>query len=585
MSTKVATHENSIPQSTSSARLHWKLEVQEYALLLVIAFIFWTFGFIELLNHTSAKPTILGLYSTGFFVSLLIYSSGFLVLGGLLARPKHSGWLTRSVTIIQSNWVLASLTLVICSLLIWGLIALEPLSSVGALRQLANLPVVRFTLASLIAIFGGLIIFAGWGQQHPVSMWRKALALIIGLIVGLEVLVQGLAYYGALPGNQVLNGSFVPFGRIYQNQEGFSNSTTNNYGWHYPNVELRKDTRKILIIGDSFIQAIQVDPTQHLGVQLEAHLNAQQDQAVETEVLAMGMPGFGPGLYLSESRLTHAIDVFDPDEIIIFFHLSNDFQLATEPSTNHLIHTVDEAGYATLHPDSNQHIHNLKHHIESGYIASIDPIKTIGSHILMPKLIQQFISAGAPANMTAGSAFDVPRIEGVITNQTIISPKFANVKETSLISTPGTANFLFEKNPSEQAQDAVEVAAGIFKVTHDYLSVNDITLRIVTIPAFPPAFYTQSSAEAWSPEIGDYDLFQPERALQSLVEENSISFLPMGQYMHKNTTSVAEIQELFFLDGLGHFTPQGHAYFANALQDCFYDQATLGADAPHCLDN
>ena len=105
----------------------------------------------------------------------------------------------------------------------------------------------------------------------------------------------------------------------------------------------------MLLLGDSYLQALQIDPNENVGIVLENLIN--QNQTERTEVIALGMPGFGPGLYLSLTRLDHAIEVFAPDEIVVFFNLGSNFQTATQPSGYDLYFVLEE-GNAIIHDDS-----------------------------------------------------------------------------------------------------------------------------------------------------------------------------------------------------------------------------------------
>ena len=131
------------------------------------------------------------------------------------------------------------------------------------------------------------------------ARWRKWILIPIGALLLLEVAIQGAALTNLLPQNTAwTNGLFTPYGRIYQSQEGVANATTNNYGWYYPDFRLRRDTHRILLLGDSFIQALQIQPEEHMGVGLEGIVNHGLEDpnafdGKEIEVLAMGMPGLG----------------------------------------------------------------------------------------------------------------------------------------------------------------------------------------------------------------------------------------------------------------------------------------------------
>ena len=131
------------------------------------------------------------------------------------------------------------------------------------------------------------------------------------------------------------------------------------------------------------------------------------------------------------------------------------------------------------------------------------------------------------------------------------------------------------KDSNDEAEHALEIATGLIAAYHAVLQDNDMTIRIVTIPAFPMRFYEQYQGTDWSSDIGDYDLLLPEQVLVDFADESGIDLLPMGTYMKTAGLSVDEIQGLYFKDGTGHFTPEGHEFFANAIYACFYSD-----DAP-----
>jgi hypothetical protein len=51
----------------------------------------------------------------------------------------------------------------------------------------------------------------------------------------------------------------------------------------------------------------------------------------------------------------------------------------------------------------------------------------------------------------------------------------------------------------------------------------------------------------------------------------------MGMYMLQNKLSVEEISNLYLDGGVGHFSPEGHTYFADAIYRCFYSGEELAA--------
>jgi hypothetical protein len=45
--------------------------------------------------------------------------------------------------------------------------------------------------------------------------------------------------------------------------------------------------------------------------------------------------------------------------------------------------------------------------------------------------------------------------------------------------------------------------------------------------------------------------------------------LQLGEYLHE-TGDVEKIRSLYYEDGTGYFTPEGHQFVADAVYRCFY---------------
>jgi hypothetical protein len=407
----------------------------------------------------------------------------------------------------------------------------------------------------------------GWGKNGLVPLWRKVITVSLALLLAIELIIQTLAFTGLMPGDLRITHVFIPYGRVYQNTEGLGNGTTNNFGWYYPDFKLEQGSKRILLLGDTYIQALQIDRDQHLGVKLEARLQDNvTDQKIE--VLAMGTPGFGPGLYLSDTRLENAVRQFQPDEIILFFHLSNDFQTATTPTKDSIVYQVDSAGKTVVHPDGVGYLHNLKHLILPGYEQRIDPLTTVRENYLTAQIVGTLWRTPEPA--PPGNDLDIPGYRAYIVEQIETNSSFALVTRTDLVPAPGQSNFMFVKGGNKQADNALAVAKGLLASTQTILDSKGVTLRLVTIPAFPKAFYTDNQAADWDATVGPYDLFLPERALQEYALEQGIPILPLGQYLQNVGLTVDQIKALYYADGLGHFTPQGHEFVAQAVYNCFF---------------
>ena len=268
--------------------------------------------------------------------------------------------------------------------------------------------------------------------------------------------------------------------------------------------------------------------------------------------------------------MAHTIEQFKPDEVIIFFHLSNDFQIVAEPEPYQLVYEVGSDGKATIHEDSWQDRHNLQHYILHGYEYDIDLVKTIKSHHLSARFIKQLsvqtVNSGLGAEITPNN---VPSVMGVVDTVIPLEKDFDDVRHTRLVDVSGTADALFSQRPNVLQTNAFAVATTLLKQAYEQLSESGAQVKIVTIPAFSPAFYEQPNAERWQTEFGDLDLFLPERVLVDFAQNAQIPIIAMGETLQGSGRHTTNIQKLFFKSGTGHLTQEGHMLFAEAMASCF----------------
>jgi hypothetical protein len=276
-----------------------------------------------------------------------------------------------------------------------------------------------------------------------------------------------------------------------------------------------------------------------------------------------------------------SIDALDPDEIVAFINLGSDLKSSSTPAQDRVYFYVDENGSAKVHPNNQFFWHDVAHYVIFGY-ESFDLVRTLGTHYLTPQLIKGITGSQAKSQGQARAASPGPEIEdsmripsyrGYVTDWGARFGTHTIVERTDLLVEPGVSNHIFEIKGNAATQEAYDITQSLIKLLRDYTKAKGITLRLVTIPVFPHAFYTQYQGDDWMPEMGDYDLFLPERVLREFAEAKSIPFLSMGQYMKENGLTVEDIQRLYYADGQGHLTPEGHQLFADAVYQCFYSSS------------
>lgn len=531
--------------------LEERIEKPGYLLFLVVVLLFLIIGFVNLLDFDSKTPVLFGRYSILYFGMIVAYFVGMLAWASLLLRPNDDRWLRKSLDFVQKRPIIA-----IGILVVFAAIFVHMYRD----KHWLDLPALQVTLIVIMLLFSGLILFYRWGDETRPQLWRKFIVYPVVALVGLELILQALALVGILPSITTQDEATAPYARIYYTEEGFNSSLGNNYGWNYPNFELRPDSYRILLLGDSFVRAFSVAPEDHMGVLLQQFINENAPDDQPVEVLAVGTQDYGPGVYLDYLASEAAVETFDPDEIVVFFDLANDFQLTESAAEEDIYYRlIENAEFdpnvwdsdIEIHPDDWLVQHLLIHDLLYNY-DGFQLVRFLRSNYLTLRLAETLL--GTPA-VSADTAESLP---------------------TTAVSLPN--GFVFDPSTNDEA---MEIAKRLVKRGISYLQVHqDVPVSLVTIPVFTDEFLAQSD---WNTQFGTADLLLPEQELREFAAENNIPFLGLGAYMAANGTTPDDVKELYFKDGRGHFTPDGHSLAATAVFDCFFAQsapADLGCDVP-----
>ncbi|SRR5581483_7904791 len=127
------------------------------------------------------------------------------------------------------------------------------------------------------------------------------------------------------------------------NLEGFSCYSINSHGWRDQEHGLSKPegVYRIAVIGDSFVEALQVDLSQTFWKLLERDLRSE---GKNVEVLGFGMSGFDVAQYFE--TLKHEAIQYQPDLVIVAFFSGNDVRDSVRSLNN-----IPWKPYYTLNPD------------------------------------------------------------------------------------------------------------------------------------------------------------------------------------------------------------------------------------------
>jgi hypothetical protein len=160
--------------------------------------------------------------------------------------------------------------------------------------------------------------------------------VLIGLILlgQFAVLEAGLRMFGGMEAEPAFQSLFMPDDRIgyrlrpgtsvrYSTREFSNDLTINPQGVrdYDPILPKAPDEKRVLILGDSFVFAVQVPLEQTFGEQLEARLT-RSDPAHRWRVINGGVQGYGPVEQWLFYR--HIASAFQPDIVLIVVSVAND---------------------------------------------------------------------------------------------------------------------------------------------------------------------------------------------------------------------------------------------------------------------
>ncbi len=521
----------------------------EYTLILVLAFLCWTGGFVDLATHTSDRTVILGMYTPAFAVGVLVYSLGYVVWGGLLFRRKGEGitLFKRIIAFVQQrSWLAAGIMLVFAAIVASMFVLPD---------RWVQFPLLEVCVLLLIVILTGTFILAHPFGRTRLQLWRKVAGGILGGWIVLELLMQVAAFLNVLPFDN-LSGLYTSNGRVYHREGGtVINTQTNRLGAYYPQQDVDDSKTRIVLIGDTNVLGLEVKPEDNVGIKLQERI------ADSSQVFSLGFASYGPGIYADPRLVPYNMPEFKAKEVIVLFHLANDLQTSTGPGGSLPHYNLSTDGIATVVDDDFQTRHVLQHLSIRGY-EPINPIVILQSNSYSVQLLRKIFNFGYTYR-------DV--------GDTGVAPFYPlNIDASNSAQPFGKSTFAFDKRQPAEAKRALVIAESQLIQMRDRLAQEGIALRLVTIPYFPASFYTQQGNN-WTTELNEYDLSLPERALAEFANKNNIPFLPMVDYLKQSGASVNQIQNLYLNNGTGNFTIAGHDYFANAMYACFYAD---GASCP-----
>lgn len=161
---------------------------------------------------------------------------------------------------------------------------------------------------------------------RPGGRWRANLALLLGaLILALLLCEVALRVTGfGRPSPLIPHGDLPfkrrPFDEFVNRKEIVRSVRLNNWGFHDRDRTRDGDRFRVLALGDSFVEGLQVEPDELFTSQIGGRL---ADRGLDVEVMNGGMGGIGTAYQylLWQEFFRHQIDV---DHVVLFVFNGND---------------------------------------------------------------------------------------------------------------------------------------------------------------------------------------------------------------------------------------------------------------------
>ncbi|UVT19558.1 MAG: SGNH/GDSL hydrolase family protein [Nitrospira sp.] len=368
--------------------------------------------------------------------------------------------------------------------------------------------------------------------------------LAVAIILGVLEAVLAITKFNAPSASRFVPGkgvTYIPHAYYRHTKEGFSEGHYNSQGFRdYERTYIKAPgVFRILILGDSYIEALQVALEDTFSAQLEKLLNSQAASThTRFEVLALGQSGFGTAdEYI---RYLNFGAAYDPDLVILAFFTGNDFR-----NNSKYLNRENVGFYYTF---DRQHNLVLDRSLIDAYERNLSFAKRLyeelkaKSHLL--SLISERIylfKRQLLEDRMAEADKDRENV-GERKSRTIDSLSDLNIYRTDLLP-PWKEAVEITKEIILKFRDAVEERGGRF-----------LLLGL-------------SNAEQVHPEVGnelknqydiDLDYEQPDRILEGFARESGITFLKLMPAFREYHVKTGEYLHGFGASHQGHWNQEGH---------------------------
>lgn len=328
--------------------------------------------------------------------------------------------------------------------------------------------------------------------------------------------------------------------------EGFGQVRVNSLGFRGPEVSLQKPPNvfRICVLGDSFIEALQVHETETFCAQLQARLGVlkpSEAAAREIEVINCGVSGYGTAQELL--MLTNYVLPLQPDIVLLAVFPENDIR-----NNSRTLDGAETRPYFTLS--------------ESGELIPDFAFRTSHSWLV------------GNSDYERTKAGIVNRFRTLQLLQELRRPKpdrpaTANDVDSILASSVRDNWYVYRAPESAQSPEgeAWSVTERLLQELDSECRKNAVRLMVFSVPTPIQIWPAREERNRIADDCGIEDLFYSEKRLQSLCDQYDVPFLTLASRMQ----SEAESRSTHFAGfenstlGVGHWNQEGNTVAAEMV--------------------
>lgn len=316
-------------------------------------------------------------------------------------------------------------------------------------------------------------------------------------------------------------------------------------------VKKPKGVRRIIVLGDSYVEAMQVEFQQAFYSVLEKRLNTESGKGT-VEVINFGVSGFGvPQYYLA---LKHYGYKYDPDLVILAVTTGNDIRNAhpdLELDKYRPYYLFNEKGEMYLQPPQQQNTVSMS--ILPSLVRNIVTLLFPQSYIYVNQTIGPRIWAFRAQQKNANTA----KPEAAKSDAAKTSPPRPEISiDTYVYGVPYTKPWA----------DAWKATLELIKMMKHELDERGAKLLVVTITDSDAQIDGSLQKQLDGLKVGNlqWDAERPVKILDKFCRQQGIEFLPL---LYGFRQEYRKTHEKFHFVGDGHWTARSHELSASLLYD------------------